>query len=216
LWTVTAGSAQVTTTPGSVACQDAPVGSAGVFGRCTQGTAAVRFDVTVSGVPVRTPPAPRTLVAATTTIPAVVWQVDSVRVPTPVPPPGGTRPGAPPTPPVPVMPLAPVVSRLEVLTATRDSVRVRFTLRALQPTVLDFPTAQRVEVEALGGGAVAWRWSTGQFFTLAAVRDSLAPGAERRYEATWRQPTRGGWVLRARTVNTGGPVTESVAPVVVP
>ena len=63
----------------------------------------------------------------------------------------------------------------------------------------DFREGQREIVEAAVAGV-----------------DTLAPGAERRYEATWPRPTRGTWVMRAGTVNTTGPRASSVAPLVVP
>jgi hypothetical protein len=219
LWAVSGGSSQLATTTGTTPCSTRE-GAAllpGMFGRCLRGTASVRFDVTVqalvtTGNTVGTQR--RTLAVGTTTLPALVWLVDSVRAPgVPVPPPSLPPAGVPPQ--APTIPQA-MASRLEVLSATRDSVRVRFTVRAVQPVTLAYATAQRFDIEALGGGAVSWRWGQGMAFAQVASSEALAAGAERQYEGVWRAPTRGAWVLRARTANTGGPVAESVAPVVVP
>lgn len=219
LWAVSGGSSQLATSTGTTPCSPRE-GAAllpGMFGRCLRGSASVRFDVSVqalvtTGNTVGTQR--RTLAAPTTTLPALVWLVDSVKAPgVPVPPPSVPPVGAPPT--TPTIPQA-LVSRLEVLSVTRDSVRVRFLVRAVQPVTLAYASAQRFDIEALGGGAVSWRWGQGQAFAQVAGNEALGAGAERQYEAVWRGPVRGAWVLRARTVNTGGPVVESVAPVVVP
>jgi hypothetical protein len=218
-WFATAGTVAQTTVADTVPCPSAARAPFGAAGRCTLGRSTVRFALTVALPPLPgLSAAPRALSAPETVVPAVVWQLDSLptRVPGPGPVPG---PVGPPTPVPPVTPVPPaVVSRLEVLGVTRDAVSLRLTVRNISttPQVLGYASAQRVEFEALGGGAVAWRWSTGQGFAAVQGADTLAAGAERRYEATWRTPTRGAWVVRGFTVNTSGPRTESVAPVVVP
>lgn len=223
-WVATAGTFGQETVADTTPCPRGAVAPFGAFGRCTLGRSTVRLALTVSRPPVNgAPAAPRTLSASATSVPAVVWQLDSlpVRIPAPVPgPTPGPTPGPVPGPaPGPVPPPAPMLaSRLEVLGVTRDAVTLRLTVRNVSPTpqVLGYASGQRAEFEALGGGVVAWRWSAGQGFPQVAGSDTLAVGAERRYEAAWRPPTRGAWVVRGFTVNTSGPRAESVAPVVVP
>jgi hypothetical protein len=217
-WFATAGSFGQETVADTVSCPAGAVAPLGAFGRCTLGRSTVRFGVTVALPPLAgVSAAPRVLSAPATTVPAVVWQLDSVPTRVPVPVPGPTPvPGSTPVPPPAPAPV--LVSRLEVLGVTRDAVSLRLTVRNVSaaPQVLGYASGQRVDFEALGGGLVAWRWSASQSFPAVTGTDTVAAGAERRYEATWRGPTRGAWVVRGFTVNTSGPRTESVAPVVVP
>lgn len=219
-WMTTAGTATQQTTTDGTPCVSGGTLPPGTFGRCVLGRSTVAFDVTVSLWGSAGATRTRRLAATSTTVPAVVLQLDSLVVPAPVPPPPGAP--RPPTPPVPPAPMPPpgLVSRLEVLAQTRDSVVLRFTVRnaGATPLVLAYANGQRDDFEAMAAGTrtVAWRWSTGVGFVQAAGVDTMAAGTQRQATVTWRSPARGAYVVRGFTVNSAGPRSESVAPVVVP
>lgn len=206
-WLATAGSISQLTTTDATGCPAGTAAPMGGMGRCLQGRSSVRFtlDVALPAIP-SVAAQVRRLSAPETAVPAVVWQLDSV------PTRGtGTGPGIPTAPPL--------ASRLEaVRSATGQEVSLRLTVRNVSNAVqvLGYANGQRAEFEATGAAGTAWRWGASQMFTQAVGVDTLAPGAERRYEATWPRPTRGAWVMRAGTVNTTGPRASSVAPLVVP
>lgn len=82
---------------------------------------------------------------------------------------------------------------------------------------LSFGSGQRAEfvAERQADGEVVWRHSDGRMFTMALEEDSLRPGEESTYTATWDDPPSGEYVVRAWLVaddaTAGADATVSVA-----
>ena len=60
-----------------------------------------------------------------------------------------------------------------------------------EPVTLSFRDARRAEFVASVDAEEVWRWSRGRMFAQSLGEETLAPGEERTFRATWEDPDPG-------------------------
>ena len=66
-----------------------------------------------------------------------------------------------------------------------------------EPVTLTFRDARRAEFVASVDGEEVWRWSRGRMFAQSLGEETLAPGEERTFDATWDDPAPGTYSIEA-------------------
>jgi hypothetical protein len=114
---------------------------------------------------------------------------------------------------------APVLDASVTTTVDEDgggALDLSFTVRNAgdEPVECSFPDGQRVEAVAerdSGGGDGAgddgagevWRYGDGQLFSMALGTETIPPGGEATFDATWPDPDPGEYRVRAWLAATG-------------
>lgn len=75
-----------------------------------------------------------------------------------------------------------------------------------EPATLDFRSGLTADFAVVDGDEDVWRWSDGRMFTQALQTETLAPGENVVYTATWAEPVPGSYVTVARLEATNADV----------
>ena len=97
-----------------------------------------------------------------------------------------------------------LIPSLEVK-ADGDSVLMTLHLTSAleEPVVLEFPSAQRSDFQALDeNGTVVWTWSADKLFAQAMGTETVPPGGTMEWSGVWNAPAPGRYEAVARLVAT--------------